>query len=586
MPRFRKILPFLLVLVVFITAQAFAKDYFLYDAENQKILHMGGKSTEFVEKLELNKNPDYLMPTDKPDKFLAIYVPETAEEKKGLFGRKKTDTAQSGQLILFNVITGRTEDLVELGYGPFTYHYTEDHKHLVIIYRTGPADDSAFELLYYNIPEQKNQKMILPKLTKVVNQILISPESKLIYLLLDNTKRELTKKESGIFAKKQEIIGTPELVKLSFSPLAVINELPLESCPLDIYEINPNRIVLVCQDYRQIIDAKDSKGDFTKPGFIRIINPKDNSVINEYKTSRMNIYRRWYKKDKVLILNFITEGTGFMGTVGAKEIYLKVSPFEAVTNEFTKPTGNFEYLADKNCLYIVTSDNLTVINYKTGTVTPYETGSNGSYGYYYSFLRLPETDLAVIYQFEKSTVKFFDLKENKLLKKVSCGRGGAKVFSSIFRGFMGYSTGTETTISISPDKSKFFIFNKLSDDITVYDQNYEKQAYIVFKGEKCLGMFLVKKPALQTILVTNKKILKMDYDNNALISLYDFTKKIEDALLFSDETRTLVLSDNEIVVLDSQSLQVKNSFKLMTDKKEKYTTLKPGDQRYYFIPSL
>lgn len=173
-----------------------------------------------------------------------------------------------------------------------------------------------------------------------------------------------------------------------------------------------------------------------------------------------------------------------------------------------------------------------------------------------------------------------------LLKKVSCGRGGVKVFSSIFRGFMGYSTGTETTISISPDKSKFFIFNKLSDDITVFNQNYENEAYIVIKNDKCLGMFLVKKPALQTILVTSKKILKLDYDNNALIPLYDFAKKIEDALLFSDEIRTIVLSDSEVVVLDSNSLEVKNSFKLMTDKKEKYTILKPGGQRYYFIPSL
>lgn len=69
-------------------------------------------------------------------------------------------------------------------------------------------------------------------------------QSKMIYLLLDNTKRELTKKETGIFAKKQEIIGTPELVKFSFSPLALINELPLESCPLDMYEITIKESIL------------------------------------------------------------------------------------------------------------------------------------------------------------------------------------------------------------------------------------------------------------------------------------------------------------------------------------------------------
>ncbi len=156
MLKLRNFLVFLAMMLVFISSQISAREYFLYDAETKKILYMDGKSAEFIEKLEMNKNPDYLMPTNKPDKFLAIYTPEITEGKSGLFSRKKLDSAQPGQLILFNVATGRTEDLIELGYGPFNYDCTEDRKHFAITYRTSLEDSSTFETLYYNIAEQKS----------------------------------------------------------------------------------------------------------------------------------------------------------------------------------------------------------------------------------------------------------------------------------------------------------------------------------------------------------------------------------------------------------------------------------------------
>jgi hypothetical protein len=586
MVRSKAALIFVLLLAFLITAQVFADDYFLYDAEGQKILFMGGKSTEFVEKLDMDKNPDYLMPTHNPDKFLAIYLPEITEGKRGIFGNKKEeDIVKAGELILFNVATGRTEDLIQLGFSPFNYEYTEDHRHFVITYRTGRADDSTFEILYYNIPEQKSQKLTLPKWTKVVNQIVISPQSEQILLLLDNKKRKLTIKESksgyGSFGK---ISGSPELVTLSFQPLAVKNELALESCPLWMYSITPERAVLICQNYLNISDAKDRSGDYIGAGTIRLLNPKDHSIIKDYKTYPANIYHHWYEKDKVLILNYYATESGLRKDL--REIYMKIDTASTMSNEFTIPTGNFEYLGDKNCLYVITEDNLTVIDYKTGDTIPCETGSNSSAGGYYEFLRVPDTDVAAIYKFEKSSVKFFDLNENRIIKKVICGRGLLKALNSMYRGFLGRSTGTETTISVSPDKSKFFIYNRLSDDVTVYDQNYEKQAFISVKNDTCLGMYWVQKPALQTILIGKKKIYKLDYDNNMLIPLYTFAKGIAAAYLFSDETRSMVLSDNEIVVLDSKNLEVKNNFKLFIEKKEPDMKLQPGDQQYYFIPNL
>jgi len=96
----------------------FSADYFFFDKETNKILYMGAKDTQFAEKIDMEKNPDRLMPTNDPDKFLVIFAPEV---KKG-----HEKDAQKGELTLFNVNSGKTEDLVELGYGPFNWTYSDD----------------------------------------------------------------------------------------------------------------------------------------------------------------------------------------------------------------------------------------------------------------------------------------------------------------------------------------------------------------------------------------------------------------------------------------------------------------------------
>jgi hypothetical protein len=47
-----------------------------------------------------------------------------------------------------------------------------------------------------------------------------------------------------------------------------------------------------------------------------------------------------------------------------------------------------------------------------------------------------------------------------------------------------------------------------------------------------------------------------------------------------------LVSETELVVFDPETLKLENRIKFFVGRNEKYTKLKPGDQRYYFIETL
>ncbi len=587
----RLILLIMLLLSLLTTKAALGNEYFLFDAEKNKINFMGENDLVFSEKIDMAKVPDLMMRTDDPQKYLAIYGPETSKESQeskdllsGLVrligGKKEEKEDRAGQLILFNISNGRTEDLVDLGYAPFNWVYTEDHKHLFITYRTTTKKDASYELLHYNISEMTAEKLPLSAEVKNVNSITLSLDDQNLYLLLDNQRRVIDISETGLLGKKQEVLGTPQMITVSYSPLQVKANLPVESAPLSLRMLDDEKAVLICQDWSFILRSTNQGYNLGK-GQIKLMDLKNNSVLEEKEIpSGTSLYYQWYNDEKVMIL-YYKEADVFLST---KYKFIKVTSSGMKLNEIGQKPVDFDYLTDRDHLYILTAKDLKVLDYPQAKIREYNTGSNIYKNFAYYFYRLPESDLAAISSYEDGRVKLFDLNTNLVLDKTLSGRPWGKV-KYLCRRILSKPMDAETQVATTQANSQFYIANRKSGDITVYDRNFDKLSYIV-PPEPPLGIFQVKQPSLQTLVVTGKMIYKINEKNLSLNTIYEFKKKTQDMWLFEEEKRTIILTPWEFVVLDGQNLQVQDKYEFFVDSAAQYTKLKPGEQRFYFIRTL
>jgi hypothetical protein len=283
-----KITLFVLLIVFTFPSLTWGAEHFLFDAEENKILFMDEDDLTFTKTIDMEKVPDLLMKTADPDKYLAIYGPEKAkddEEQKNFFANlfstdKASDKKQgiAGRLILFNVKTGRTEDLVDVGFAPFNWEYTEDRQRFFITYQVSEEEDSGFELLQYNIPEMTCSTIELPSLTKRVEQIVVSQELNRLYLLLDNEDRTGT--------KNQKIIGQPQLVTVNIKDFKVEDSTALDSAPLNLRLLDNNKGVLTCQDWEiktYYVNGQARRYIDLGEGSITLLDLKTQKPLEKYK---------------------------------------------------------------------------------------------------------------------------------------------------------------------------------------------------------------------------------------------------------------------------------------------------------------
>ena len=537
------------LLLVFPLTAAWGKEYFLFDMEQNKILFMGPKDIAFTEKVNLEKNPDLMMQTGDPNKYLAILAPR---EEKTIKGKPQLDNSRSGLLVLFNFATGRTEDLVELGYAPFRWAYTSDHQHFFISYRPS-LDANSLELMHYNISEQKVEK--LERFAQFVFEL------------------NLTLKQDKLLALVADAISGPELQTISFNPLTVKNSLPAGNNPQHIYPLSSNRAALV--------DINLNSSQPRQPGSIKLIDLELNKVAEERKLIYANTYVQWLEKEHHLIVannQYKADATGLTG----RGQFFKVTAEGFRLYEIPQAWVDFKYFPERDLLYVLTDSDLKVINYRDSAIKSFSTdGANIFQKYFYRFSVLPDSNVAVIYCFENGNVKFYDLDQNKILKSVNCGRAEMKVAN-----YLTLNGGklTDTVVTTNEDKSRFFVLNRATKDITVFDQNFKRLDYIV-PIEPPLAMYQIKKPQPQTLVLTAQKIYRIDSDLK-LHSVFEFKQNVAPVFLKEEENRVILLTDLELLVLDPQNLEVKNRFFLFGDPGQKYNKLKANENRYRFIPAL
>jgi hypothetical protein len=537
----------MLLLLMVCSSISFGRDYFLYDIEKSKILYMGENDTSFAEKIDFEKNPHLIMKTADPNKYLAIYAPEDNSKLPD----KKTKESTPGLLIIFNIDTGRTEDLVDLGFWPFRWNYTQDHKHFFITYKPTP-DSKSFEMLHYNVEEKESDKLSISA-SEITDLSFACDESKL-YLVANQT----------INSKKDETVS--DLLTITYSPLTIENTMSSDQKILGLYILSQDRIALLNLDWKH------------KAKSLTLIDAQDNTIVQEQKLKRIYSITSWFEKERILIVaGFETKDTGF-GLTG-KGQFCKVSTNGIQFTEPSKPWIDFEYIPEKDCLYILSESRLEVIDYKNSISNLCDTGYNIYHDSFYKIYRLPDSNIAAIYCFENSEVKFYDLNENKILKIVNCGRSGVKFLLSFF------NVDSKTVITTNQDQSKYFVLNRATKDITVLDQDFNKPNFIV-PPEPPVGMYQIKKPILITLITTGKKIYKLNEASSELEPIHEFKEETKATYFYEDENRIIFLSDKELLVINSETLKIENQFFLYGDPNEKYTKLQPGAKRYNFIRAL
>lgn len=538
-----------LLITLFANEGLLANNYFLYDLNENKILFMGEAETVFTEKLSMDKKPDYIMPTADPDRYLAIFTPDRKEEN-------------IGRLVIFNIKSGRTEDLVDLGYYPYRWHHSTDNRQFYISYCV-EKNGKDFELLRYDTKELTTLK--LPSKIKEPAAMKLSQNGQFLYVIENSADQTIS-----------------QLLTITPDTLDVQTTLPLGKYPDRLFVLSQERIVVINRDLRPTAELKDTKK--REKGSLKLIDTVNNSVIEERELKETDVYTNWDDDNKVLIVS--VDYSYFMGTAGLKgkgEFY-KVTEEGIVYHMLKGGWIDLDYLPDLDRLYVLSGKTAQVIDYRNNTVSEIKTENNliaNGWGDFYicRFQRLPDTNYEIIFCYNNGDVRFIDLTENKLVKKIRCGRSGKRFLQAL-----GGGGKAGAVITTNADKSIHYVLNKATKDITVLDQNFDVKTYILSE-EQFLGMCQAEKAGFQSIVATENKLYRITTENT-LEPFYKLNEKAESCKFYEDEGRLIIWTDREMLVLDAASLEVKYQVFWHVKKDQVDSKLSEDSRRYWFMNSI
>lgn len=545
----RKVIIFVISCLLFlIPTLGITKDYFLYDHEQNEIFTINDAlATEGLKKIGLTKNPDLMMATGVADKFLAIHSSYRSVESKG------QTSFQPGILMIFNAKSGRTEDLVEIGFAPYRWTYTKDRSSFFIAYYTSPQKDQI-EILHYDIGEIGKAK--LEKVKGIGREIVD------LKLSLDDQR---------LLALVNLADSRQEMVTFELAPFQVKSKLTVAPNARHLFILGPERAALV---------GLNSQRRKSGSGMIKIVAIDSNAIVEERKLTFPSSGVYWYETNRSL---FVTNGI-IKGQLMKGRIY-KITGAGIRQHQISNPWAGFSYLPEQDKVYILDEAGLTLIDYARNYSKNFGLGESNYYPaqYRYYFQHLAETNLALIACFEKGYLKFYDIEKNQVLKNARCGRPGQRILNVLsFKGDL----ESRTMATTNQGRSRYYVLNCATRDITVYDQAFNVLKYLI-PEEYPLAMFQVNHPTLRTLVLTVKRLYAIDEEQVALVPIADFSTPITQVKYFKTaKDAVLIHTDRLLMVLEPENLKVRHQFYLYGDPEEKFTKLKNSERRYYFIPAM
>lgn len=98
-------------------------------------------------------------------------------------------------------------------------------------------------------------------------------------------------------------------------------------------------------------------------------------------------------------------------------------------------------------------------------------------------------------------------------------------------------------------------------------------------------MFLIEGENRDTIVVTKKAIYKINYQKLKLEPLYNFNEDTDKFYYVQDGEQTMILTENELLILNSKTLDIVNRLPLNAVAQDS-SRLKQGTRRFYFVSSI
>lgn len=495
----------------------FGSDFYILDLKHGRMETYTDDASTFAEYTRANTDNVAHIAPDGP--YLIYYLPFKAKEQGALF---ITEPA------------GRPTKRFELGYARFVKAESPDQRHFLVSYRAD-KEASRYELAYYGADTGELSRVSLNSLNTVYDIKFAATDNTAYVLGLDNEKRHcilsFSLRPFGLKAKMN--IGSLPIPQDEFSNLTNHSEL---------FVLNNHRVVVINYGGRNPVDPMK-----TLTGGYVLFDTNQAAVIEEH-TLPSEVYSQWFPKSKTLIIaGRDARGDLYRLAWDGQGVFIRIN--SQGVRSFTTPLWwNYQYREDSDCLYYLTNHQFGIGCFAEGKKEQWGVGknvytrivSNWVPSYPDALHIIEDCKMALCWNPSSGQVRFIDLVQKRVVGKLFGHRFQRKTLQNY---------DGKTIISGNALGSRFYLL-KTAKLLQVLDGHLATIATLKLPDD-AIGMYAVDSNPL---IIAKRQVYQIQDDD--LIPIYQFKRKIHDAYLLRNGREYIVLTDGEMLRLESSKLKV------------------------------
>lgn len=417
----------------------------------------------------------------------------------------------------------------ELGYARFVKAGSLDHRHFLITYRVG-REPSQYELAYYDAEKGELLKTPLETLTNVYD---------IKFSLTDNTAYIL-----GLDRDNYHCLLSVDLNHFRLKSQFSLGRLPI---PMNeklnythhskLYMLNGDKAVVLNDGGANPMDLSK-----TLPGRFVLVSLSVSKVVSE-QVLPSEVYSQWYPKTKSLMIvardvfgdikTFHWRGHG---------LFIKVNG-DGLQSFSTSNWWNYLYDEDTDCVYYLTNDQFGTHRFEEGTTQQWNVGANVYTqivdnwvpSYPDGFGIIKNGGMAVCWNPRSGRVRLIDLHKQVVTMRLT----GLSLKGKALEDRDG-----KTLIGYNSNYTRYYLL-KTERLIQVLNEKFKVDAAIKLP-DYVIGMYQTDSNI--PMIITHRFIYRIDDDK--LLPIYEFKRKIHQSYLLTSMGETFLLTDGELLHID------------------------------------